>query len=495
MNIEFTKAKNSELTFTLNSIFFHSSYSPSKEAQRFCDNLKILNGTKSLILIEPGLNYCYSFLKEKYPNLQIGIIRIIDELKNDNSKWDFVINFINKEGFYNSLINLSEEQLLNSQLVNWPVSENFFKNEINDIWHEYKNALEYAKTILITRQYFEKKWLLNSVKFFSNTNKIYKVLPFSNNTVIAASGPSLKKSIKVLQENRKKYILIALSSAIKPLLSNNLIPDLCISTDGGYWAKQHLKQLTINKNIPLAISSESSVYTKILKQNPIIPLNYEDGISNELFNFLDFKYVNAKRNGTVSGTALDLIKNLTTENIFFCGLDLKQISGYSHTQPNELEINNSIFDNRIKTKEKRISTQGFSNYSLDIYRNWFSQQKNVSKIYRVIDDKNNAELGNIKNISTEKLNILLNEKTQEKSEIIKKEIELSENDFIKIKNQILKYIKEKSSTEKWKKQLFPLDIFSINHAESQERIDNLTKKLEQKNEDLINKIQEMLNAK
>ena len=61
--------------------------------------------------------------------------------------------------------------------------------------------------------------------------------------MIIASGPSLQVALSSIRKNQASYFLIVLSSAIKCCFENNIIPDLCISTDGGYWAKEHLKIL------------------------------------------------------------------------------------------------------------------------------------------------------------------------------------------------------------------------------------------------------------
>ena len=77
MDITFSYSKSGKKIFSLNNINFHSTYSPEKEAERFSNLLNLEYEPKVLILIEPGFSYCYEFLKKKYLNTKIGIIRII----------------------------------------------------------------------------------------------------------------------------------------------------------------------------------------------------------------------------------------------------------------------------------------------------------------------------------------------------------------------------------------------------------------------------------
>lgn len=489
MNIEFLKARNEEKTFTVNSMYYHSSYNPSKEAERFTQDLKLNPGTKYLILIEPGFSYAHDFLKQKYPELKIGVIRIINSIVDDS--YDFKIDYSDDGNLYNSFLKLTEDELLNTQVTAWPVAEKIFPKEVSSIWNTFLQSLEYAKTVLITRQYFEKKWLLNSISFFCNISKIDCLKETQKPVVITASGPSLKNAIPVIKQNKEKITLVALSSSISPLLSNDIIPDLCLSTDGGYWARKHLKKLVNHPEIPLLLSSEANTYKKILNDNPVIPLNYEDGISGKLFDYLKIPYTKAKRNGTVSGTALSLFNN----QIYFCGLDLAFNKGFSHTQPNELETENSIFDTRIAPKEKRITKSGLNTQSVKIYENWFKDQKDVQTVIRVIDTeykKNN--LGLIKDIDSSEFEKKLNGLQEDKTPVTEERLTISFEQKKEIKAKLNEFIKTYSDSSEWKTSLFPLDFISLSHCTSENDKNHIEEKINTNNNELIQKIRAIIDA-
>ena len=167
MNIEFLKAKNNEDTAFSNETWLHSSYNPTKEAERYVENIKIPFETDCIIVTEPALSYIVPLIKKKF-SCQVGIIRFFPEFsKFDNG--DFVIPYYaHKDNFSEYLFNfLGEEKLMSSFFLSFEASAKAFPQENKQVWNNIKNAIEKAKTLLITRQYFEKKWLLNSVKLLS----------------------------------------------------------------------------------------------------------------------------------------------------------------------------------------------------------------------------------------------------------------------------------------------------------------------------------------
>ena len=93
MNITILDSKNGEKTVKINDIYIHSSYNPTSEAKKFCETLDFNINPAVIFVIEPGLSYLYSNLKEKFPNSKIGIIRFTKEFEKYNKDWDFSLNY------------------------------------------------------------------------------------------------------------------------------------------------------------------------------------------------------------------------------------------------------------------------------------------------------------------------------------------------------------------------------------------------------------------
>ena len=481
--LEFLQSKNNLPNFKINSILYHSLYDPKKEGERFCDSVNFPYTPSLIFVIEPGFDYISNNLEKKYPNAKIYNIRIISKFFDEK-------NSISYEMFENFCFShFSSHQLLNSFIIYPPVTQKVFPQTVNEIWQTYKNHLEKRKTELISRQYFEKKWLLNTINFFKYINNYLLPRTINMPVLIVASGASLEESINVIKENQNKFFIIALSSAINVLLYHNIKPDLCISTDGGFWAKKHLKSLEKN-NIPLALSSESAIPKSILENNLILPLGYSDGLSSSIFKAINFPFSKALRNPTVSGTALHFARVFTTSDIFCFGLDLCTKKGFSHARPNVLEIENSINDNKIATLSKRALASEYATSSLDIFKNSISMINNLHDCYRIITPNINNNISNIRDIDLETfLKYAKKYENKDKKDIfIKSKYFVSKKDKQVIKEKLIKHIEKLYKENELSKELFPLDELSILHATNNENAKESNAQLEKKLNDFMKKV-------
>lgn len=450
--VEFLKAKNGSDCAKLNGIFLHSQYNPQTEAERFAQNAAVEFVPKTVIVIEGALGYCAEPLRKRFPNAKIGTIRLCQNFSATNNLWDFVLgaeqtNTDSKpttarggdqqplgvksgvpqplsvtgarisEQLYNLL---GEEGIYKTLFLEWQPSARALPERANAAWKEIKAAIEKAKAVLGTREYFGKKWLKNKVNFFSNVSRAAVLEKIEKPVIICASGPSLKAALPLIKNVQQNAFVCALSSATSVLLHNGITPDLCLSTDGGYWAKKHLDILEKQKgiegvfqpqtttvksepfDIPLALSTEGECAAAMLQNATIVPLCYDDdALSKKLFAALEMPYMTARRNGTVSGTALEFFLANTDCDIFFAGLDLAPGITFAHTQPNALELNAAQKDFRLATKATRIARAALPSPSLDLYAAWFANYSwsDAQKVYRICGkEKFKNNLGKIEDV-------------------------------------------------------------------------------------------------
>lgn len=488
MEVVFQNAKNGELTVTIDGFFFHSSYSPQKEAQRFVENCNFPFSPEIIFITEPGISYCANFFRQKFPSAKLVAVRYLQEFNDFNDNFDFIIDFFsyykNPHSFENFLSShFSDSDILSSVFCSWNATSKCFPDLEQLFWHTIKKITQKARTVLITSQFFEKKWFLNTINFFCFLkNPVSLKNMISSDILIIASGPSLQPTLPFIQKNQEKFFIIVLSSAIKCCFENNIFPDLCFSTDGGYWAKEHLKILEKNPGTIIALSSESCCQKKILQTNPVLPLVYEDGISKELSLVSDIKFYKAKRNGTVSGTALQFAMDNSTGNIYFCGLDLHSHKGFQHINPNELQINSHILDFNLNSAEKKQVSAMLNSESLKVYEDWFCNfDIRNKKVFRIIEenDKHNT-LGRIQDISVKEF----------EKKITQIQIKKDFNTFFTKQNNLINLEKIKSFLNKnffnvkIKKQFYPLDFIQYSHSKNQEILNNI----EEKHQKLFEKI-------
>ena len=394
--ITLLKAKNQSDTCTINGKFIHSSYNPEQEANRFVSALSFDYQPAIICVIGGILPYCVSEFHDKFPDAVV--ISMLPFSENQISSqylrlWDKVFFLDTHRSIQSQAQDLfqqfGEEKLSSLFCCSWLATESLFPEETLLITQVIKRAIELSNSVLTTRSFFAHRWFCNSIRFLCKVKKVNPLQHTNKPILLIASGASLKNSIPFIIKNRSYFFVLAVSSAILPLVSNNIIPDACISTDGGFYAKSHLDVLItlLDKNItiPLYLSPESNIPFILLDKNPIVPFSYEDGIDTLLLQKCKIPYVKAMRNGTVSGTALDLALQMTDSKVYACGLDLDNNLGYTHTNPNARERYDSFFDNRLCPTQTRIQKQKMQSNALETYRNWFSASCDTfqNRFYRI----------------------------------------------------------------------------------------------------------------
>lgn len=493
-NIEFLKAKDGKDTCKINSVFMHSGYSPEKEAERFVENIKVTFNPEIIFILEPGMSYCVPYLKKRFPSTQFACIRLVSAFDIWNNLFDYCFSkasFKSYSEMCNHLYNVFGENILAfSTIAVWEPSGRIFQEDLFAFFNAYKNLIEKCHSILRTRSFFEKRWLTNTVNIIKNTRNYSSLSEKGSKPVlICASGPSLIPILPFLKSYGNNFFIMAVSSAALPLISRGIIPNIIISTDGGFWAKKHLEILRNHKEIILALAVEGNCPNSILKQNNILPLTYSDGMETKLFNETGIQGLEVNRCGTVSGTALDLATKISHETIYFAGLDLHAQKGFQHTQVNALENGNAVKDIKLSTTEKRTCTQGFSNQaiSLKMYEDWFSSLKSLPerKIFRIIDESYNS-LGNIIDISSE---TFINEfsktnKVLSDPKFITKHTEQNKEYL----DKICAYITSSSEKEEWKKDLFVSDYLNYKHTTDENLKRSIQEKITTENRKLLDKL-------
>lgn len=405
--ISFSDAKNGEKTCSLAGKHIHSAYNPSREAEQFVLHLNVPFNPAAVIIIEPALSYCLPFLRKRFPDARLCAVRVASDFSESDDKWDVCLYAKNDCGLGEQLFSaLGEETLCSAVFFSWTAAESVFPEDTKAVWQEIKSAVLKSRDVLATRSFFATRWLKNTVKYCVQLKNPALIKKGTCDIVVAASGPSLMTSIPKLKAFRDDFFLIAVSSALLPLLAHHIRPDLVISTDGGYWAKKHLEANRFPaKDIPYAIAAEGSCPAELLEHSIVVPLYYEDGLEKEFLADCKIPAMSAQRNGTVSGTAAEFALSLTEGNIFFCGLDLAKTPAEQHCAPNALEQLKEIKDNRLNPKENRIAAAASGNEgALAVYRNWFTAEsyRLGKRLYRL--SKNHAyptTLGKIQDINWE----------------------------------------------------------------------------------------------
>ena len=462
--IHFENSKSGELTCCFQGKHLHSKYNPTNEGERFAANLGADFSPLCVFVLEPALSYCAPYIKSRFPSAKCYAIRLCSFFQESDSLWDgiFYLDSVSAQPLSEQLFNsLGEEKLISSLAFDWAATKQIFPNENLRAWNEIKAAILKARDVLGTRSYFSKRWLKNSLIFAKRICTPVLLAPGNAPVIVAASGPSLATSLSFLKEFRDSFFLIAVSSAFMPLSKSGIVPDLVMSSDGGFWAKKHLDFSGQAETI-FALEAECSVPKNIFSHKKILPLCYGDGLERDFLEAIGCPYMLSERNGTVAGTALCFAHALTISSVYLCGFDQAPAPAFQHTQPNALELDNAKKDFRLKNAETRITASRFNSaQSLAIYRDWFiSHSADFSeRVFRLSNNFHyDYDLGHIREINWEIFREKEVGKKREKPHFVSKNIKVAQGERTETLRKILETL---SRSEKFLSEVFPLDALLI----------------------------------
>jgi len=405
------KAKSGNLTLVYNNKFIHSRYNPVSEANTYFKTQNINTNTKLFILIGPGLGYLINSIKLEIPNAVIFTIHLDKITYNNSIKSDFDNLYIKDIDLFKELSYfISDFRLPEVKIIKWIPYTSIFPQKILEIEKIIQQFFQERKGSIYTIGNFGKTWFRNIFFNYTEKNQITKIRNINSTIVIAASGPSLSDSWKVLKLHRENFILAALPSSLVALKNEDIIPDVIFHTDPGFWAKEHLKSIP-NDKVPIVMPLTASFEPKL--QNPLILINQNSCIENFL---LEQNILNIQAHGTVAGTAYLFFRKFTLNPIIFIGLDLCYTDVHEHVHPHSFDILITEKQNRISGylnllyQKQQINghiaiNNTKTNTAFSIYSGWFNRKDKLNNVYRY-----NASLiktAGLNDISTSKLQNLL----------------------------------------------------------------------------------------
>ena len=367
--IEVVESKANLLTAKENGKFWHSVYSPQREATSLVTNSECKEKStivfcsfglgygvleacknfpdKTIILIEPDVNYAlFSFFYIDFSKIfcHEKLITLF------GAETQQVIQILEQEGFENCHFIKNQNQIEHAKnyfdAIETLIKRNKQKQQIND--NTYKR--------------FGKLWIKNTCKNFLQTSNNSGINFLKNSAkgksaCVIAAGPTLAKILPYLQEIQKRCILICVDTALKSVLNYGITPEFTIMVDPQYWNARHLDFLDTSKT---TLITESAVYPSIFSYNwkniyftsSIYPLGkiLEKNIFRESLG----------AGGSVATTAWDFARFLGCDKIFMAGLDLGFPKNETHIKGSTFEHWASIKSNYIDNAETKSVASLFS---------------------------------------------------------------------------------------------------------------------------------------
>ena len=396
--ISIDRARSGEPTASAGSIRIHSAYNPDREAEKFLTSrLKDIPYHSVIVISGAGLGYIDRILQKLRPEARIIAIHLetilyegrVDSTEHSNSvvRWHPGSNRDIESFLYEVL---DETSISGLKVLEWQASQRVSKESSLAVSRALASVIRRYTGNISTTAAFGRLWIRNSFRNYLDTEYVASSSGTGKAVVLAASGPSLERSLRLIGRFRSRFQLWALPSSLPALLSSNLKPDLIIATDPGYWARLHGRFYP--EAVPIAMPLSAA-------PRPVsagAPLLLPHGIPGEAFLLQSEKWptLPVPATGTVAATAVEVWKRLSSGPLILAGLDLCWDDLRSHARPHAFDgwltsrtlrynpLYNVAWGRAVKQAPIRVGSAR-TGFALQTYLDWFADTPRKNQIFRL----------------------------------------------------------------------------------------------------------------
>lgn len=325
-------SRSGALSLQVNGVPYHSAYDPVREAEKFCSSLRI-EEADVIFLFGWGLGYLGSVLQQR---MKAGARAIV--LEPDTSLFDFskqvqARTTLEDERFQFAIGEAARRFFDDWDLagsgetdrflwVEWPAAVALHPELLESLKSRFKTRLRDRAANLLTHfnrgsLYFENA--LANFRYQGSADVGSLFGRFSNvPLVLVSAGPSLDLNVKQLQGREDRCFILAVDTALRPLLTAGVIPHAVILADPTDLNARHI----------IGALPES---VWMIAEQAVKPAALDSSQKRFLFGLglfpdaLFAKYGFGKSTldvwGSVATAALDLACRLGTNPVIFAGQD------------------------------------------------------------------------------------------------------------------------------------------------------------------------------
>lgn len=274
-----------------------------------------------------------------------------------------------------------------------PNYDELFKEELIEFYREIRDSVEMESVQYNTKLRFADvtvKNLISSIKFLPDaykTTQLVDVIPRDIPGIVVAAGPSLNKNIKELKKAKGKAFIIAVDTALKPLLAEGIIPDMFAVVD----AKKPLTLVDKEEVREIPLLTNFNANSEILEYHTGKKFFSNEGIliADKVFQKSKKPNGTVESGGSVATTAFSLLYKIGLERIILVGQDLAFTGNKSHAD--------GTFEDVMKEQdtkgfvmvegnvEEKVPTRGDFKIYLDWYGKYIQAIHNTNPAVRVIN--------------------------------------------------------------------------------------------------------------
>lgn len=349
--------------------------------------LKIIGETAVIIAVEP--------CTEAF-NIVMNEIDISDILADD--RFILAVNGITDEiynEFLGVMLNYGNYQLV--QIHSLPNYNKVFTDAYREIYDIYKASGEVVVLDRNTHIMFADEFIVNMLKNIPDMIEQYTINELKEQfdkvnltdipAIIVSAGPSLDKNIEDIKLAVGKAFIIAVDTALKPVLNAGIIPDITITVD------PH-KPLTVIDHelatgIPI-VTCDDGNYKLIEKmKNKIFYFGQPGSYIYDIYQrYAGVEVSPLETGGSVANNAFSLARYLGFKTIILVGQDLAFAGEQSHAS---LVYGEEINRKSLTRKTGEVLVEGIDGKqiptmkNMEMYLRWFEKQIKMYPDTMVID--------------------------------------------------------------------------------------------------------------
>ena len=214
-----------------------------------------------------------------------------------------------------------------------------------DFQRVIENFLNRKSVNALTLARFDRLWMRNILMNFRRliearpVSQLFetKDSPYRNKAaLVCGAGPSLSYDMERIKSLRKKFILIAVDTALKALSQKGIDPDIVLCVDPQALSRHYIEGYE-GKAIFVVDPASSYLSLTLLPPEKIFYFWSPFVLADLLFQFLEIEPGKLAFGGSVSTNAYDLAFRMGCDPIFLAGHDLAFTENLAHVRGAALE--------------------------------------------------------------------------------------------------------------------------------------------------------------
>ncbi|MEI8093186.1 MAG: 6-hydroxymethylpterin diphosphokinase MptE-like protein [Spirochaetales bacterium] len=344
----------------MNGKALFSAYDPEKEATRWIGSLE-LAPTGTLFLLGDAGGYLEAAVAVHSPSVRV-VSLVPEKTGSASQEWSWWPGKQPLATFLEAVLEKTGPASCRWQV--WPAFERAAPSECLEWTSTFRDVFRTVQGSWLTWKHSGTRWWRNALRNAAGWESAVTPVAGTRPIVVAASGPTLQDGLEVLRRCRSSFDLWALPSSFEALRLRGLEPDVGITTDGGFYAREHLRRLAGGK--AQVVSALSGAPDSLLEARPTAFFGQGLPWETEILSQFPLPPTQVPSQGTVAVTALHWAQALTSGPVLVAGLDLAFRDFRAHVSGHTVDRRLASAVGRLSPWEALWAERYFSQATLEV---------------------------------------------------------------------------------------------------------------------------------